>query len=74
MLLLSRERLNARSGGENEEQVCYLKDNYYFWINHLINRVISATYLGQTLGRKAKFFSPPLLSTNEKTSFVHMHE
>jgi hypothetical protein len=74
MLSLSRGRLSARSGGENEEQVCYLKDIYYFWITHLINRFIPATHLRQTEGRKAKFFSPLLLSTNEKTSFVQIHE
>ncbi|MDX8345802.1 hypothetical protein [Rossellomorea sp. YZS02] len=56
--------------GKNEEQVCYLKDEYCFWLN----QGQTPTHLEQTLVRKAKFFSPLLLSTKEKTSSVQMHE
>jgi hypothetical protein len=37
MLLLNLRKVNT-FGGENEEQVCYLKDDYFFWLNHLKNR------------------------------------
>jgi hypothetical protein len=43
MLLLNLRKVNT-FGGENEEQVCYIKDDYFFWLNHLKNRAIPNSF------------------------------
>jgi hypothetical protein len=71
MLLLNLRKVNTFAG-ENEEQVCYLKDDYFFSLNHLKNRATPNSFGANA--SKAEFFSPLLLPTKKKTSFVQMHE